>query len=279
MITGKEKDYIENHAYIPEHLVNYVTAISGAEPRLLAPYLYFTKKGTLIFIGYPLEGSFEEKKMKTILEKVIRRMNPEEVSIIAPSVAWHDGTVLKKSSDTYYRLNVNDLRIGSKVRNMVVRSARDLSVVASRVFEDEHKAIVHSFLHAHTVGEDVRYIFERIPFYVSSSNSALIIDARDRDGKLVAFDIVEFGSKEYAFYMFNFTSHECYVPGASDLLFYELLKLSMGKGKTYINLGLGINEGVSFFKKKWGAKPFLPCQHLVYGCRDKSPMVALFKKL
>ena len=33
-------------------------------------------------------------------------------------------------------------------------------------------------------------------------------------------------------------------------------------GKKYINLGLGINPGVTFFKTKWGGVPFLP--HISY---------------
>ena len=30
----------------------------------------------------------------------------------------------------------------------------------------------------------------------------------------------------------------------------------MDSGKKYINMGLGINEGIKFFKSKWGSKPF-----------------------
>jgi hypothetical protein len=26
-----------------------------------------------------------------------------------------------------------------------------------------------------------------------------------------------------------------------------------------MNLGLGVSEGIRFFKRKWGAEPFLPC--------------------
>ena len=37
-----------------------------------------------------------------------------------------------------------------------------------------------------------------------------------------------------------------------------LLEEAHNRGQTLMNLGLGINDGVGFFKRKWGAVPFLP---------------------
>jgi hypothetical protein len=36
-----------------------------------------------------------------------------------------------------------------------------------------------------------------------------------------------------------------------------MIKLSYEKEKKTINLGLGVNEGIRRFKKKWGGVPFL----------------------
>jgi hypothetical protein len=47
------------------------------------------------------------------------------------------------------------------------------------------------------------------------------------------------------------------VPGASDLLFNEMVKLAQSEGKQAINLGLGIHPGIRRFKEKWGGQPFL----------------------
>jgi len=46
--------------------------------------------------------------------------------------------------------------------------------------------------------------------------------------------------------------------GATDLLLSGLLGEAHERGHTRMNLGLGVNEGVGFFKRKWGAVPFLP---------------------
>jgi hypothetical protein len=36
-----------------------------------------------------------------------------------------------------------------------------------------------------------------------------------------------------------------------------MITLAQERGKQVINLGLGVNEGISRFKKKWGGEPFL----------------------
>ena len=46
-----------------------------------------------------------------------------------------------------------------------------------------------------------------------------------------------------------------YVLGASDLLLFELLNMSLEFNKDYIHLGLGVNAGIRRFKEKWGGLP------------------------
>ena len=50
-------------------------------------------------------------------------------------------------------------------------------------------------------------------------------------------------------------SKKNYVRGASDLLLFELINLSLEYDKPYIHLGLGVNAGIRRFKAKWGAVP------------------------
>jgi hypothetical protein len=57
--------------------------------------------------------------------------------------------------------------------------------------------------------------------------------------------------------MFNFRSREHSIPGASDLLFSHIVERAKSEDKRFVNLGLGINSGIAFFKRKWGAAPFL----------------------
>ena len=84
----------------------------------------------------------------------------------------------------------------------------------------------------------------------------MLFEAR-KAGKLAAFNIVDLGAADYAFYLFSFRSGKIKVPGASDLLFHEMVNLAQTEGKKAVNLGLGVNAGIRRFKEKWGGVPFL----------------------
>ena len=83
-----------------------------------------------------------------------------------------------------------------------------------------------------------------MPDYVARSSSACTLDARDKNGKLSAFFVVELGAKKFSTYVLGVHSKKHYVPHASDLLFQEMIKLTREHGKDTINLGLGVNEGI-----------------------------------
>jgi len=279
MITASQQNDISGYAYIPEHIPQYVTAISHTEPFLIDDFLVHVKKDHLTFVGYPLREPFEEKRMRSVLEKGIKRFRPESVSLVAPSIPSSIHDCIHPPSDHYYRLDLSSLSISQKLRNMLSRASRDLSVKKNEDFDEEHRKMVVTFLKTHPVDEATRFIFERIGDYLSSSPAAWVFDARNNKNELVAFDVAEFTPMDYILYMFNFSSEALYVPGASDLLLSEVIQQAKTERKKYINLGLGINPGVTFFKKKWGAVAFLPYASCVYHPQRKENLEALLQKL
>lgn len=265
MITPAEEDYINSRAYLPEHLPGYVTAISETEPYLINDYLcYYSARGYLIFVGYPLKASAADGDVQEILDQAVRRFKPKYVALIAPKISIPRKDCHKSASDCYYRLDISNLHINQKLRNMIRHASRELCIEKSQKLEDEHLLLLSEFMDSHKIDADTRYIFERIPKYLSSVSTAWVFSARNEDKKLVAFDIAEFGAKDYAFYMFNFMSRQRQAPGASDLILYEIIKTAREMGKPFVNLGLGINGGVVFFKKKWGGSPFLSYEFCLY---------------
>lgn len=264
MITSAEEDYIRRHAYLPEHLPDYVYAISMAEPYLRKEYIFYHGKGYITFIGYPLNGPPVEKDICETLDHAIERFRPQYVALTAPMSLMPCESCIKIASDKYYRIEIANLKIDQKLRNTIRRASRELAINRERRIKDEHHRLISEFINSHSVDDDTRYIFERIPDYLTSVPTAEIFSVRDRNGKLVAFDIAEFAPEDYTFYMFNFISQDYYVPGASDLILYEVIKVSKEKGKSFINLGLGINEGVTFFKRKWKGVPFLDYEFCLY---------------
>jgi hypothetical protein len=279
MITVAQQDYIEEHAYVPEHISHYVTPISQTEPYLFGDFLAYAKKGHLILVGYPLKEPFEEKRLGRALEGVVKRFKPESVSLTAPSVPSSLRDCSHFPSDHYYRLDLSSISISQKMRNMLKRAGRELSVETNQKFNEEHRKMIVEFLKAHPVDEATGFIFNRINEYLSSSPTAWIFDARNKRDELVAFDVAEFTPKDYALYMFNFGSDARYVPGASDLLLSKVIQQSKTEKKRYINLGLGINRGVTFFKKKWGGMPFLPYTSCLYHPLRKEDLDSLLRKL
>jgi hypothetical protein len=138
---------------------------------------------------------------------------------------------------------------------MVRRAGRELRVEEG-AFGKEHKRLVKAFLSSHPVSQEQKEIYKGIPRYLKRSRSTLLLDARKEDD-LVAFNIVDMGSADYAFYLFNIRSPKVNVPGASDLLFHEMVRLAQAEKKKALNLGLGIHPGVRRFKEKWGGTHFL----------------------
>ena len=279
MITVSQQRYIEDYAYVPEHLSHYVTAISQTEPFFIDDFLFHVKKDHLIFVGYPLKEPLGEKQMLRGLENAIKRFKPKNVALTAPAIPSSLKNCVHPPPDHYYRLDLSSTSISQKLRNMLKRADRELSVERSNTFDEEHRKMIVEFQKTHPVDEATGFIFNRINEYLSSSPTAWVFDARNKRDELVAFDVAEFTPKDYALYMFNFGSDARYVPGASDLLLSKVIQQAKTEKKRYINLGLGINRGVTFFKKKWGGMPFLPYTSCLYHPLRKENLDSLLRKL
>jgi hypothetical protein len=193
--------------------------------------------------------------MLEALNEARARFDPAIVSILAPALPTALQASEPLAEDKYYRLELIPLRVPKKVRNMLTRARREVRVSIGE-FHREHQRLVHDFMKSHSLSGAVQCIFQRVHEY-TKYNDALVFDARTPRGELVAFNIADFGAREYAFYMFNFRSQKHHIPGVCDLLLAYVIADARTKGKHYINLGLGIDPGIAFFKKKWGATPFL----------------------
>ena len=279
MITVAEQDHITRHAYLPEHLPGYVTAISQTDAFLFEDFVAYSSAGLLIFVGYPLSGPCEEKRLEKALDAAIRQLHPERVSLMAPAIPRSVEKGDRPPSDHYYRMDLSSVSVTPKTRNMLTRAGRDLTIVESRSFAEEHAALVEEFLDTRSMEEATRFIFGRIDRYLAASETAWIFEARNGRGELVAFDVAEFEPGDYALYMFNFRSGTRSVPGASDLLLSGVIQQAAASGKKYINLGLGINPGVAFFKEKWGGAAFLPHASCLYHPARKGLLEMLLRSL
>ena len=88
---------------------------------------------------------------------------------------------------------------------------------------------------------------------------AVAVHRLDRDLHRTVGDApyVRNGQTAFDFLLFAFRRDDC-PPGVSDALVAELAREAERRGQTVLNLGLGIDGGIAFFKKKWDAFEAMP---------------------
>ena len=275
MLKRKESDHVYEHAYVPEHLIDYVTAVSGGMPHYFRGYLCYLHRNHLILIGYPLADNPE--KLSCVYPTVCERFNPDSITLVAAELYGLPEGDEPQPSDQYYRLNLPLKPLNPDVAYMVRRAQRELEIEVGR-FGREHKKMIKNFIRRQDLSAAQIHIFKNVSTYMKRSTSAYLLEAR-KSGRLVAFSIVDLGSAHFAFYQFNFRSAKIAVPGASDCLFDEMVRLAHSKGKRAINLGLGVHSGIRRFKEKWGGKAFLRHRSVLIQRRSAPDINKLSKKL
>lgn len=282
MITQAEEEYILTRAYVPEHIVSLMRLISKGEPFLLEDYLGLAKDNWAILVGYPLEQKFTAEKCRIILEQVRDSYRPEYLWFICPEIPPpFSGACTEREQDQYYLLELGGKDIKGNLRGKVERAARELRVERGRVFSRDHEDLVREFLKRADLSPRLRELYLAMPDYLPSSNTAFTLNARDKKGRLSAFYVVDLAARDFTTYLLGCYSQLNYVPHASDLLFYEMIKLSYECQKKTINLGLGVNEGIRRFKKKWGGVPSLPYEFCEchYDHAGVNPLREMLKRL
>jgi hypothetical protein len=258
MITPEEEGYVLESAYVPEHIVNLMASISKGDPFLIEDHLGFVKDNWLIFVGYPLDGNFSHERCEKILKQTVETYRPEYLWFIGPEipVSLLD-SCKERETDQYYRLDLEQTKLKPSLQRVADKASKELMVERGHSISKEHEALISELLKREKLPPRVRELYRAMPDYVGHSSSACVLNARDKNGKLCAFYVIELGAKNFSTYILGTHSKKHYVPHASDLLFLEMINLTLEHGKTIVNLGLGVNEGIRRFKKKWGGVAFL----------------------
>jgi hypothetical protein len=283
MLTPEEEAHVLSKAYVPEHIVNLMVPISKGEPILKEDHLGFVKDNWLIFVGYPLDGSFSLERCERILKQAVETFRPEYLWFIGPEIpASLLDACKERETDQYYRLDLDQTKLKPSLQRMAEKAFKEITVERGHSISKEHEALIDELLKREKLPPRVRELYRAMPDYVTHSSSACVLNARNKKGKLCAFFIVELGAKNFSTYVLGSHSKKHYVPHASDLLFLEMIELTREHGKNTINLGLGVNEGIRRFKEKWGGIPFLDyefCERFYGTTRTVSLIKALAEKL
>jgi hypothetical protein len=258
MLTPEEEAYVLSKAYVPEHVLNLMVSISKGEPFLKEDHLGFVKDNWLIFVGYPLDGSFSLERCERILKQAVEIFRPEYLWFIGPEIpASLLDACKERETDQYYRLDLDKTKLKPSLQRVADKASKELIVERGHSISKEHKGLISELLKREKLPPRLKELYCAMPDYVAHSSTACVLSAQGKNGKLCAFFVVELGAKNFSTYVLGTHTKKHYVSHASDLLFLEMIKLTRENGKEIINLGLGVNEGIRRFKEKWGGIPFL----------------------
>ncbi len=277
MLAPGEEEYILNRAYVPEHIPSLMVGISLGEAFLSEGFVFFAHDPWLIFVGYPLDPPFRQEAAARVLKEVREKIRPLDIWFIGPEIpASLCPSPEERESDDYFRLDLAPFALKSALRRVLQKGGHGISIERSREYSEAHADLTREFLERDQPPPRIRELFLRMPDYVAHSPTSLLLDARDREKRLIAFYVVELAAQNFSTYVVGGYSRKNYVPHASDLLFYDMVNLSKEQGKKYIHLGLGVNEGIRRFKKKWGGVPFLTYKSCKISARPRRPFTWLF---
>ncbi|MCK5419810.1 MAG: hypothetical protein KAI93_14910 [Desulfobacterales bacterium] len=256
MLTTEEKAYILEHAYVPEHCIRLMTHVSGGEPFLIDDYFICHRDNWIILIGYPIEDNFNLKNFDAVVFKVREKFHPDFVSLVAPEMPPAlTSTCQESESDAYFTLQTQKAVIRSPLKRNLKKARQNLRVESSSNMQEAHQVLMQEFVERTQPSDRVKRLLFKMPEFVARAETAFVLNAWDKANKLAAFYVVDLEAKQFSNYIMGCHSKINYVLGASDLLLFELINLSLEYDKPYIHLGLGVNAGIRRFKAKWGAVP------------------------
>jgi hypothetical protein len=274
----QEREILEQ-AYIPEHIVSLMKCLSGGEPFLIDEFLCFQKQDWLMVIGYPLMSPFQPPSLEKAILKGLDKFKPVYAWFMAPEAPpLFSRLCIRRERDEYYELDLQRYVPNKRLASIAEKASLELNVTRDQRMGDEHRRLIEEFTEKARLSPQVRQLYLEMPKVVSQSNTATVLSAWSREGNLAAFYVVESAALRFAAYLIGCFSRKTYASHASDLLFHEMITLAQEQRKASINLGLGVNEGIRRFKKKWGGTPSSPYEYCEYKNKGRWLLQFLQKK-
>lgn len=288
---------IQAEACVPEQLPHYVQSVSGRKGFICGAYAAYMHEGHVVLVAYPgssRTGALEAEALRVCgagpesagrlpdgaglvsLEETLpelRSRGCSSLTVLSPFTPREapDAASGRATRDCYWQLPLPAPKAGAKLRNMLLRASRDVCL-QKEGWSPEHQELVDLYLRTRPLPAGTRALFSSLGAYVNGrqgkdaftataraadEGKVLLLAARRRDASLAGFAVGDYSALDTAFYMFAFRYPDA-PPGTADFLLSGLVRHGEEMGHRRLNLGLGISDGIGFFKKKWGASPYLP---------------------
>lgn len=268
-VSGRSLADLGVRALVPEQIPAYVRAVSGRTLQSCEGFAAWTTEDSCTLVAFPAQDELAgcgihtpdyADRLERAVACALAMPNLRRITVLAPVIPAAAPAQAVVERDAWWCMNL-PYAPGQKLRNMLHRGRREARVSVED-WGPDHDALVDHYLKVRTLAPGTRHIFGRVGNYVRRSPDAVLFAARDASDRLLALAVGDYTALSTAFYMFAFRQDDC-PPGVSDVLLQALADEAVRRGQTVLNLGLGIDGGITFFKKKWGAFEAMP--HLETG--------------
>lgn len=261
-MVGLSCEVIGASALTPDQLLDYVSAVSGLESTAVEGCIFHHGEGYGVLVAYPSGNPENQIAVDAAVAKAMEFHGLKQISVLSairPTLAPQSAESLK---DAYWAIPIPPDAQSAKLRNMLKRAGKEINIFKEQgkeAWTKKHAELVEKFCKRRqaTLNPGIIHIFSNLDKYLEKSPDAVLFSARNLNGKLCACAIGDYSSFKTAFYMFAFREPDA-PPGTADALLAAVAHEGHIHGQTVLNLGLGIDSGIEFFKKKWGAYVFLP---------------------
>lgn len=276
----KNIETISAEAAIPDQLASYVKAVSGMKPHLCEDCLLYRMDEYGVLVAWKNGSPLDQSDLDKAVETAVKNPGLKHLTVLAatrPSMAPENASVY---ADEWWRLDLLRSHENPKLANMLRRAKRELTVkngAGSGCFDERHKRLTELFCanRKEALGASSCHIYRNLDQYLAECNDARLFSAFDGKGGLQGFAIGDFSGFSTAFYMFAVRNPDS-PPGTADLLLAAIVDEAEKLGMSWLNLGLEINPGIGFFKRKWGAEPFYPHVECGWQLPSRSFLARLF---
>lgn len=260
-------------ARTPDQLLSYVSAVSGLKSIPCGPYVLHHGDGYGVLVAYsPDASNIEDDVLEKTLADLLAKSELRHITVIASRSPANAPEWANIKKDNYWFLDLPVKNPRQKLRNMLKRAKMTVEICQSggkNSWTNDHARLVSILCERKKAGidEGTEYIFGQLANYLEKAPDARLFSAYEKNA-LVGCALGDFSALGTAFYMFAFRSPLA-PPGTADALLEAIINEATERGHGRINLGLGIDPGVEFFKQKWGARPALPCIETSWETRKK----------
>ncbi len=259
--------HVTLQAFTPDQVLPYVQSVSSVQSFMHRDFLVHLHENHAIVIGYALSQHWSaQERASQHLEKAVQALSEQEhlehITVLAtqrPSLAPLHALC---HEDSYYFLPLPlKKEAASNALCMCQRALPHIYITQSQgehAWTEAHQELMLSYMQRADITKEMSAIFQRLGVYCRKAPQVRLFSAHDKHShELLGMTLGDFSSLQTAFYMFAFR-HAKALPGVSEALLLTLLQEAEQRGYASCNLGLGIHDGIRFFKEKWGAQATLP---------------------